>query len=140
MARACGTKMIVVTRKKRKKNRPIPSRIVFRWPRYGISTRGLGPRRRRMRAHDSRNAPLANSAVKTPDRHQSSLSPCSHAAKINAKPALAYRNPAKLGASPGSFVGAAFRIPEHPLPREMTPVPAVERRSDVHSAVDKRGV
>ena len=32
MARACGIKIIVVTRKKRKKNSPVPSRIVSRLP------------------------------------------------------------------------------------------------------------
>src|ERR1700693_771425 len=77
-----------------------------------MSTRGLGPHRRRTRAHNNRNEPLAKSAVYTPECHQSSLSPCSHAAKINAKPALAYRNPAKLGASPGSFAGGDFGMPK----------------------------
>src|ERR1700678_1909733 len=111
MARPCGTKRIVVTRKKRKKKSPVPSRIVSLSRRYGMSTRGLGPSRRRTRAHNKRNEPLAKSAVNTPECHQSSLSPCSHAAKTNAKPALAYKNPAKLGASPCSFAGGDFGMP-----------------------------
>src|ERR1700733_647065 len=77
-----------------------------------MSTRGLEPRRRRTRAHNKRNEPPAKSATYTPECHQSSLSPCSHAAKTNAKPALAYKNPAKLGASPCSFAGGDFGMPK----------------------------
>ena len=47
-----------------------------------------------------RTLPVVNSAVNTLERHQSSRCPWSSAANRSARPALAYRNPAKLGAGP----------------------------------------
>src|SRR5258707_948922 len=77
-----------------------------------MSTKGLGLRSLRTNAHNSRNVPPANSAVNTPERHQSSLSPCSKAPSSIANPALAYRKPAKLGVSDDRFGAGLAGIPK----------------------------
>src|ERR1700722_7460891 len=111
MASACGTKIIVVQRVKRNQKSRIPNRTVFHFSRYGNATRGFGPSNLRMSAHNKRNVPAANIAVNSPERHQSSLSPCSRAASKIAGPALAYKNPAKLGAAPDFFAAGDLGIP-----------------------------
>src|SRR5439155_15415233 len=73
------------------------------------ATRGFGPRSLRTSAHIRKNAPPANNALNTPERHQSSLSPCSQATSNIARPALAYKNPAKLGRSEERRVGKECR-------------------------------
>ena len=51
-------------------------------------------------AHRRKKLPVVNSAVNTLERHQSSRCPWSSAANRSASPALAYRNPTKLGVGP----------------------------------------
>src|SRR6266852_122950 len=103
--------MMVVQRVKRNQNSRSPNSMVFHLNRKGSATRGLGPRSLRTSAHNRKNAPPANNALNTPERHQSSLSPCSQAASNIARPTLAYKNPAKLGASPDFFAELALGIP-----------------------------
>src|SRR5437868_12230053 len=102
---------MVVQSVNRNQNSSTPSSTVFHLNRYCRATRRLGPRNLRTSAHSSKNAPPANSALNTPERHQSSLSPCSQAASNIARPVLAYKNPAKLGASPDFFAELALGIP-----------------------------
>src|ERR1700720_1069538 len=111
MASACGTRMMVVQRVKRNQKSRAPSSRVFHFRRYGSATREFGPRSLRTSAHTRKNAPPTNNALNTPERHQSSLSPCSQATSNIARPVLAYKNPAKLGAFPDFFGAFAFGIP-----------------------------
>ena len=99
----CGMTKAVASNTNRNENNPSARAIVFHLRRYGRSTRGFGARMRRTIAHDTKNAPDATSAVNTPDRHQSSRCPWSSAARSSARPALTYRNPAKLGFGPDAW-------------------------------------
>src|SRR5215469_9124337 len=103
--------MIVDSREKRKRNSPPPRRRVFHCRRYGRSTSGFGLRNRRMSEAKQKTIPPKNRAVKSPERHQSSLCPWSSAANNIASPALKYRKPAKLGAGPDFFFAGPAGIP-----------------------------
>src|SRR5271169_1535209 len=112
MASDCGIRMIVPTRVNRNQKSRDPRRTVFHRQRYGRATNGFGPHSRRMSAHSVKNAPDQNKALNTPERHQSSLSPCWRAANIRAKPALRYRKPTKLGTAPSFFRGGGAGTPK----------------------------
>src|SRR5229473_8164418 len=112
MASDCGIRMMVPVRVNRNQNKRLPSRTVFHRQRYGSATRAFGPHSRRMSAQRVKNAPDQNKALNTPERHQSSLSPCWRAANIRANPALRYRNPTKLGAELPFFRAGADGMPK----------------------------
>src|SRR5262249_4647282 len=99
----CGMTRAVASNTKRNENSASAKAIVFHLRRYGRSTRGVWARIRRPVAHNTKSAPDATSAVKTPDRHQSSRCPWSIAARSSARPALRYKNPAKLGFGPDAW-------------------------------------
>src|SRR5271155_2021694 len=112
MASDCGIRMMVPVRVNRNQKSRLASSTVFHRQRYGSATRAFGPHSRRMSAHTVKNAPDQNKALNTPERHQSSLSPCWRAANIRAKPALRYRKPTKLGAAPFFFRGGVAGTPK----------------------------
>src|ERR1700676_4202832 len=102
---------MVPSRQKRKSPKKKQKPVLFHWRRWGKSTSGFGLRNLRMREANKKTVAPPKSPLKSPDRHQSNLWPWSSAANNIAKPALAYRNPAKLGAVPGFLPGGAAGIP-----------------------------
>src|ERR1700693_5116165 len=107
----CGTRIIVESRQNRKNTSPIPRSIVFHCRRKGRSTRGFGLRSRRTNETSRKKLPHKNSALNNPDLHQSRRCPWSRAANRRANPALAYRNPAKLGGAPLFLAGGDAGMP-----------------------------
>src|SRR5271163_674877 len=68
-------------------------------------------RNRRISEPSKKTIALKNSALNSPERHQSSRCPWSSAANSNANPALAYKKPAKLGTCAPGFLGAGAGTP-----------------------------
>ena len=94
--RKAGTSKAMARIMKRNPNKLVARIRMFRCPRNGIFTSGLGDRHRRIVATMIKKAALTSIATITPDPNQSKRSPWSSAPKIKLKPILAYKKPAQL--------------------------------------------